>query len=104
MPHFELSHLPISKNKDYDDFIGKKGFKKVGKKKWNERLQYIIEIYKTVFNYDKLYIGGGNSVHIDFELDQNIKLVSNEDGIKGGAKLWSVEEKYHVHTTYPQKK
>lgn len=104
LPHFELSHLPISKNKDYDDFIGKKGFKKVGKKKWNERLQYIIEIYKTVFNYDKLYIGGGNSVHIDFELDQNIKLVSNEDGIKGGAKLWSVEEKYHVHTTYPQKK
>ena len=43
---------------------------------------------KTVFNYDHLYIGGGNSRKINFPLDSNITLVSNEDGIKGGAKLW----------------
>lgn len=104
LPHLELAHLPVSKTDDYDDFIGDKGFNKVGKKKWNKRLQYIIEIYKTVFNYDKLYIGGGNSNEINFNLDQNIKLVSNKDGIKGGAKLWLAKEKYHIHTTYPKKK
>ncbi|WP_379091809.1 ROK family protein [Pedobacter sp. UC225_65] len=82
LPHLELSHLPINKTDDYDDFIGDRGFEKVGKKKWNKRLKYIIEIYKTVFNYDKLYIGGGNSNEINFELDKNIKLVSNKDGIK----------------------
>ena len=103
LPHLELSHLPINKTDDYDDFIGDRGFEKVGKKKWNKRLKYIIEIYKTVFNYDKLYIGGGNSNEINFDLDQNIKLVSNKDGIKGGAKLWLAKEKYHVHTTYPKK-
>lgn len=103
LPHLELSHLPINKTDDYDDFIGDRGFEKVGKKKWNKRLKYIIEIYKTVFNYDKLYIGGGNSNEINFELDKNIKLVSNKDGIKGGAKLWLAKEKYHVHTTYPKK-
>lgn len=104
LPHLELSHLPVSKTDDYDDFIGDKGFNKVGKKKWNKRLKYIIEIYKTVFNYDKLYIGGGNSNEINFNLDQNIKLVSNKDGIKGGAKLWLAKEKYYIHTTYPKKK
>ena len=104
LPHFELSHLPISKSEDYDDFIGDRGFKKVGKKLWNKRLKYIIEIYKTVFNYDKLYISGGNSTEINFDLEQNIKLVSNKDGIKGGAKLWLAEEKYHIHTIYPKKK
>lgn len=104
LPHLELAHLPISKTEDYDDFIGDKGFEKVGKKEWNKRLQYIIEIYKTVFNYDKLYIGGGNSNEINFSLDLNIKLVSNKDGIKGGAKLWLAKEKYHIHTTYPKKK
>lgn len=104
LPHLELSHLPINKTDDYDDFIGDRGFHKVGKKKWNKRLKYLIEIYKTVFNYDKLYIGGGNSNEINFELDKNIKLVSNKDGIKGGAKLWLAKEKYHVHTTYPAKK
>ncbi len=104
LPHLELSHLPISKKEDYDDFIGDRGYHKVGKKKWNKRLKYIIEIYKTVFNYDKLYIGGGNANEINFELDKNIKIVSNKDGIKGGAKLWSAKEKYHIHTTYPDKK
>lgn len=104
LPHFELAHFPISKTDDYDDFIGDKAFKKLGEKAWNKRLKYIIEIYKTVFNYDKLYIGGGNSSQISFELDKNIKLVSNKDGIKGGAKLWSAKEKYHIHTTYPKQK
>jgi polyphosphate glucokinase len=103
LPHFELSHLPINKVDDYDDFIGDRGFEKVGKKEWNKRLQYIIEIYKTVFNYDKLYIGGGNANEITFEIENNIKLVSNKDGIKGGAKLWKAKEKYLVCTNLPVK-
>ena len=104
LPHLELAHLPVNKKEDYDDFIGDRGFEKVGKKKWNKRLKYIIEIYKTVFNYDKLYIGGGNANEINFELEKNITLVTNKDGIKGGAKLWSAKEKYHIHTTYPEQK
>lgn len=103
-PHFELAHFPVSKTKDYDDYIGTKAFDKIGKKDWNDRLEQIIQTYKTVFNYDTLYIGGGNSKHITFQLDHNIKLVTNKDGIKGGAKLWQVAEKYHVYTTYPSKK
>ncbi|HKG07628.1 MAG TPA: ROK family protein [Pedobacter sp.] len=103
LPHFELAHFPISKTKDYDDYIGTKALEKIGKKDWNDRLERVIETYKTVFNYDTLYIGGGNSKHITFELDHNIKLVTNKDGIKGGAKLWEVAEKYHVYTTHPSK-
>jgi len=104
LPHLELAHLPITKTKDYDTYIGTEALEEIGDQKWNERLQRIIQIYKTVFNYDTLYIGGGNSKHIDFELDHNIKLVTNKDGIKGGAKLWQVAEKYHVFTTHPTKK
>jgi polyphosphate glucokinase len=48
----------------------------------------VLNIIKTVFNYDHLYIGGGNSRFITLDLDDNITLVSNEDGIKGGAALW----------------
>lgn len=103
LPHLELAHLPVSKNKDYDDYIGDRAFKRIGKKDWNERLQRIIENYKVVFNYDQLYIGGGNAKEIDFELDENVRLVNNRDGIKGGAKLWAAKERYHVYTTFPDK-
>lgn len=103
LPHLELAHMPVTKTKDYDDYIGDKSFKKLGVKEWNERVQRIIDIYKTVFNYDKLYLGGGNAKHIDLKLDDNIKMASNREGIKGGAKLWKLQEKYHLITLHPNK-
>ncbi|KVV16173.1 ROK family protein [Flavobacterium sp. TAB 87] len=88
LPHLELAHHPITTKKSYDEYIGDNAYDDVGKKKWNIRLKKIISILKTVFNYDTLYIGGGNAKHINFELDANIKVVTNKDGIDGGAKLW----------------
>jgi polyphosphate glucokinase len=52
-------------------------------------MQKVFEVLKTVFNYDYLYIGGGNSDKLTFKLDKNMKIVSNADGIKGGARLWA---------------
>ena len=92
LPHIELAHHPVTKNKTYDDYIGDKALKHVGKTKWNDRMKRVLGIIKTVFNYDCLYIGGGNSVHLDFKLDENIKIISNKDGIKGGARLWQLDE------------
>ncbi len=88
LPHLELSHLPISKDKDYDDYIGEKAYENKGEEQWNERVERVIGILKTVFNYDHLYIGGGNAKNINLKLDDNITIVTNRDGIKGGAKLW----------------
>lgn len=103
LPHLELAHFPISKEEDYDDYIGNKAFEKIGQERWNKRLKKVIEIYKTVFNYDTLYIGGGNSKQIDFKLEPNIKTVTNRDGIKGGAKLWKLADKYNIFTVEPKK-
>lgn len=88
LPHLEYSHQPVYKGKDYDYYIGEATYNEIGKKKWNKRLQYVLEILKTVFNYDRLYIGGGLAKKIDFSLDENISLVTNLDGIDGGVKLW----------------
>lgn len=49
----------------------------------------VLAVLKTVFNYDHLYLGGGNASKIKFPLDENISIVSNIEGIKGGAKLWA---------------
>ena len=93
LPHLEIAHHPISSKKaTYDEYIGEKALEKEGKKKWNERMQKVFEVLKTVFNYDTLYIGGGNADKLTFKLDANMKLVTNEDGIKGGARLWTVNE------------
>lgn len=92
LPHLEFAHQPIGKKDSYDDYIGEKAFQKEGKEKWNKRMQKVLTILKTVFNYDYLYISGGNAKNLDFPLASNMKIVSNKDGIKGGARLWVTKE------------
>jgi len=92
LPHLELAHHPITRNKTYDDYIGDNALKKTGVKKWNKRMKKVLDILRTVFNYDRLYIGGGNSGKLNFKLDENIKIITNKDGIKGGARLWQLDD------------
>jgi len=94
LPHLELAHLPVTKSKTFDKYIGEKALQKEGVDRWNERLKYVLTTFKTVFNYDRLYIGGGNASKINFKLDSNVTIVSNRDGIKGGARLWQVHEQH----------
>jgi polyphosphate glucokinase len=89
LPHLELSHAPATKKKDYDAYIGNAALQEIGEKKWNQRMIRVLEIFKTVVNYDLLYIGGGNAKKLSIPLAENIKVVHNKDGIKGGAKLWN---------------
>jgi polyphosphate glucokinase len=88
LPHMELAHHPFTKKKTYDDYVGQKELDKVGKAKWNKRMKKVLQVLKEVFNYDQLYISGGNADKLNFELDKNIKIGTNKDGIKGGARLW----------------
>lgn len=104
LPHLELAHHPVKKKDSYDEYIGERAFEKEGKEKWNKRMQKVLKILKTVFNYDYLYIGGGNAKNLDFSLDNNIKIVSNKDGIKGGARLWLNETNPIVTTNSSENK
>jgi polyphosphate glucokinase len=87
-PGLELAHHPWHKGKTYEDYLGRKGLEKSGRKRWNERLQQAIDQIEKLFNYDHLYIGGGNAAKIDFSLPKNVTRVPNDDGLIGGAALW----------------
>ncbi|HKZ36083.1 MAG TPA: ROK family protein [Chryseolinea sp.] len=96
LPHLEIAHHPFSKDRTYDEYIGDRALLEVGLEKWNKRVKKVIDVLKTVFNYDHLYIGGGNSKKISFDTDDTITKVSNLDGIRGGAKVWQREMYYAV--------
>lgn len=91
-PHLELAHHPFRKGKTYDQQLGNKALKKIGKKKWNRRVQRAIKNLRILLNFDKLYIGGGNAQNIGFELDSDIAIISNTLGVKGGVYLWLPRE------------
>src|SRR5271163_1392444 len=86
--HLELGHHPFHEGKTYEDELGVRALEKKGKRKWNKHLGEAIEELKKTFNYDRLYIGGGNASSINFKLPENVKVISNVDGLLGGIKLW----------------
>ena len=86
----ELGHHPWKKL-TYEDYIGRRGLDQDGKKKWNKHLQEAIEQTAHTFNWDHLYLGGGNTKRIEFELPENVTIVSNETGLLGGVVLWKDE-------------
>jgi polyphosphate glucokinase len=88
VPGLELAHHPWHKNKTYEDYLGKRGLKALGRKRWNRFLERAIDQLQALFNYDHLFIGGGNAVKIDFALPAHVTRVPNEDGLLGGAALW----------------
>jgi polyphosphate glucokinase len=87
-PGLELGHHPWQKNKTYEEFLGKQALKKYGQKRWNRLLERAIQQTAATFNWDYLYIGGGNAKKITFQLGENVQIVSNEDGLLGGVALW----------------
>jgi polyphosphate glucokinase len=87
-PHMEFSQHPVRKNKTYNDYVGHAALESIGKGHWNRRMCRVIDILRTVINYDVLYIGGGNSRLLTPPLPDNVKIVPNEAGITGGIRLW----------------
>jgi polyphosphate glucokinase len=87
-PHLEMSQHPIKGGKTYDEYVGEKALKKVGRRRWSKRVGKIIEVLETVVMYDTLYLGGGNAQAIALPLPTNAKIVSNEAGITGGVRVW----------------
>jgi polyphosphate glucokinase len=86
----ELGHHPWKK-KTYEDYLGRRGLDKLGKKDWNKHVLEAIEQIRFTFNFDHLYLGGGNTKKIDFKLPKDVSIVSNEEGLLGGVALWRNE-------------
>jgi polyphosphate glucokinase len=90
-PGLELAHHPW-RHSTYEDYVGRRGLDRHGKKRWNKYVQEVIEQTQKLFNWDHLYIGGGNTKKIDFKPPVNVKIVSNREGILGGVALWNLDK------------
>lgn len=91
-PHLELAHHPFRKGETYDEQLGNAARKRVGNWKWNKRVRKAIDTVRALTNFDRLYIGGGNTKRLDFKPAADITLVANRAGIAGGAALWNIKE------------
>jgi polyphosphate glucokinase len=88
VPNLEMGHHPFRKGETYEQQLGRVALEKVGNDKWNRRLLKAIATLQHLFNYDYLYIGGGEATRIKIKLPTNVKIIPNITGLLGGIALW----------------
>ncbi|MBO3458152.1 ROK family protein [Aetokthonos hydrillicola Thurmond2011] len=91
VPNLEMGHHQFRKDETYEEQLGRATLDKVGEKKWNKRLEKAIASLEHLFNYDYLYIGGGEAEKVNIKLPDNVKIISNITGLLGGIALWRDE-------------
>lgn len=88
VPNLEMGHHPFRKGETYEEQLGRAALEDVGQKKWNSRLEKAIATLQRLFNFDRLYIGGGEAKKITLDLPENVNIVPNMAGLLGGIALW----------------
>lgn len=88
VPNLELGHHEFRKGETYEEQLGRAALEDVGSKKWNTRLEKAIASLEHLFNYDHLYIGGGEAKKVTLDLPPNAKIIPNLSGLLGGIALW----------------
>lgn len=88
VPNLEMGHHLFRKGETYEEQLGRAALEREGKRKWNDRLEKAIATLQHLFNFDVLYIGGGNTKYISFNLPPKVKVVPNISGLLGGIALW----------------
>jgi polyphosphate glucokinase len=89
VPNLELGHHPLHQGKTYEDRISDAVLKRIGKKRWVKRVWKAIQRLEPTFNYDALYVGGGNARLLGNELPPKVELFDNAKGLQGGIRLWA---------------
>jgi polyphosphate glucokinase len=82
----ELGHLPYRK-KTFEDYVGLRGLKKYGKRKWRKHVYDVIVRLMAAVEPDEAVIGGGNAVLLR-GLPPHCRLGDNSNAFKGGFRLW----------------
>ena len=83
----ELGHLPYRK-KTYEDYVGLRGLKRFGKKKWRQYVEDVVERLVAALEPEDVVIGGGNAALLKV-LPAGTRLGQNADAFAGGFRLWT---------------
>jgi polyphosphate glucokinase len=82
----ELAHLPYRKG-TYEDYVGLRGMKKFGKKKWRIYVADVVDKLATAIEPDEVVLGGGNAKFVKV-VPPKCRAGDNANAFLGGFRLW----------------
>jgi len=87
----ELAHLPYRRGRTYEDYLGTRGFVRLGHKKWTRHVHEVVDVLKAGLQADYVVLGGGQTKKLK-TLPPGVRISDNLCAIRGGRRLWDVAE------------
>ena len=83
----ELAHLPYRKGRTYEEYVGRAGLERLGKKKWRSYVNDVTKRLSAALEADYVVLGGGNAKLLR-DLPDGARLGTNRHAFIGGYRLW----------------
>jgi polyphosphate glucokinase len=83
----EVAHLPYKKGRTFEDYLGLRGLKRLGKQRWRRHVAKVVEELKNALEADYVVLGGGNAKLLK-KLPPGARLGDNSTAFAGGLRLW----------------
>jgi polyphosphate glucokinase len=83
----ELAHLPYKRGRSYEDYLGDRGRRRLGAKKWRRVVADVVAQLSSALEADYVVIGGGNARKLK-KMPKNARLGNNEFAFLGGFRVW----------------
>lgn len=88
VPNLELGHHPFRDGKTYEDLVRDSELHRIGPVEWTARVLSALAQLEPIFNYDMLHLGGGNTLHLDTKLPDNVRIFALAESMRGALRLW----------------
>jgi polyphosphate glucokinase len=83
----ELAHLPYKQGRTYEDYLGDRGRRRLGPKKWRRTVLDVVDKLRTALEADYVVLGGGNARKLK-KLPKDTRLGNNDFAFLGGFRVW----------------
>jgi len=83
----EVGHMHYKRGRTFEDYVGERGRRRLGTRKWRRKVLDVIEHLKLALEVDYVVLGGGNAVRLK-SLPQDVHLGDNRNAFLGGLRLW----------------
>lgn len=83
----ELAHMNYKKGKTYENYVGDRGRRRLGSKKWRRTVKDVVEQLRTALEADYVVLGGGNARKLK-KMPKGARLGNNDFAFLGGFRMW----------------
>jgi polyphosphate glucokinase len=83
----EIGHMPYRKGRTFEDFLGERGRRRLGTRKWRRAVFDVVAHLEGALEADYVVLGGGNAARLK-KLPPGARRGDNRNAFVGGVRIW----------------